>query len=77
MVNGTVQVAGTAVDATLDSWVLQYTVGDAHAWMTISSGAGPVINNVLGTWNNGARHRNGSKHGLCSHNVCYVALLES
>jgi hypothetical protein len=52
--SGMVQVIGTANDAHLGSWVLQYTGGSgaaAHAWVTIAAGNAAVINGVLGTWN--------------------------
>lgn len=48
--NGVVQVRGTASDAHLQGWVLQYTGGDAHGWVTIASGNGAVINGLLGNW---------------------------
>lgn len=48
---GTITVIGTANDANLASWSLQYTGGDASGWVTIASGSSPVINNVLGYWN--------------------------
>jgi hypothetical protein len=44
-------VTGTASDANLAGWVLQYTGGNSHTWVTIASGATPVVNGVLGTWN--------------------------
>ncbi len=53
-VSGSVQIRGTASDAHLSSWVLQYTGGTgaaAHAWVTIASGNAPVLGNLLGTWN--------------------------
>jgi len=49
--NGLVPIRGTANDAHLQGWVLQYTGGDAHGWVTIAAGNTPVINNVLGNWN--------------------------
>jgi hypothetical protein len=48
---GTITVIGTANDANLASWSLQYTGGDATGWVTIASGSSAVINNVLGYWN--------------------------
>lgn len=50
-VEGTVQIVGTANDANLQSWALQYTGGDAHGWVTIASGNTPVINALLANWN--------------------------
>lgn len=54
--NGVVQVRGTANDAHLTSWVLQYTGGSgaaAHTWVQVpgASGNAPIINGVLGNWN--------------------------
>jgi hypothetical protein len=52
-VNGRVEIRGTANDANLAGWTLQYTGGTgdaAHAWVNISSGSKPVINGVLGNW---------------------------
>src|SRR5262249_34093779 len=48
---GPVQVTGTVSDAHLAGWVLQYTGGGLHSWVTIASGTTNVINGVLGTWN--------------------------
>ncbi len=45
-----IKVIGTANDAHLDNWVLQYAGGDAVDWITISSGTRPVINGGLGDW---------------------------
>jgi len=55
-VAGAVEVWGTANDAHLGSWVLQYTGGTgagAHGWVTIASGNAPVVSNRLGTWDTG------------------------
>jgi len=49
-VDGVVQIRGTANDANLDYWVLQYTGGDAHGWVTIATGNAPVIDDVLADW---------------------------
>ncbi|MHC4947173.1 MAG: hypothetical protein ACYTG1_02770 [Planctomycetota bacterium] len=49
-VDGVIEVLGTADDANLASWVLQYTGGNQNGWVTIASGSAPVINGVLGTW---------------------------
>jgi hypothetical protein len=50
-VEGVVPVIGTANDANLASWVLQYTGGDASSWVTINSGTTPVVSGSLGNWN--------------------------
>ncbi len=53
---GQVTVTGTANDANLNAWSLQYTGGDANGWVTIASGNTPVVNGTLGVWNtNGLR----------------------
>jgi hypothetical protein len=49
--NDTVTVTGTANDAHLDSWVLQYVDGATHAWTTIASGNTAVVNGTLAKWN--------------------------
>ncbi len=49
-VEGIVVVTGTANDANMSHWVLQYTGGDSSEWVTISSSEAPVINGVLGEW---------------------------
>jgi len=49
-VEGVVEVYGTANDANLASWVLQYTGGAASSWVTIASGSGPVVGGLLGEW---------------------------
>ncbi|MHC5024816.1 MAG: hypothetical protein ACYTGG_13085, partial [Planctomycetota bacterium] len=49
-VEGTVEVIGTANDANLASWALQYSGGNQNSWVTINSGTDPVINGPLGTW---------------------------
>jgi len=48
--NGLVPVFGTANDANLSSWVLQYTGGSSSGWVTIASGTSPVTGGLLGTW---------------------------
>ncbi|MBP7934788.1 MAG: hypothetical protein KA354_09095 [Phycisphaerae bacterium] len=52
-VSGNVPVYGTASDAHLAGWILSYTGGDAHGWVTIASGHAPVIDGLLGTWRTG------------------------
>jgi len=51
--NGVVQITGTASDANLDHWVLEYTGGADHVWHNppIATGNVSVVNGVLGTWN--------------------------
>ena len=48
--NGITQITGTASDANLSGWALQYTGGNQHGWVTIASGTTNVINGVLGNW---------------------------
>ena len=50
-VEGAVEVYGTAFDANLRDWVLQYTGGDTSTWVTIASGSTSVAGGLLGTWN--------------------------
>ena len=45
---GQVFVLGTANDANLTSWVLQYST--SNGWVTINSGNTPVVNGVLAVW---------------------------
>lgn len=54
LVDGTVQIRGTANDAHLLGWSLSYSGGGATGWVPIASGSSPVINGVLGNWNAGA-----------------------
>jgi hypothetical protein len=53
-VTGLVNVIGTADDANLNGWTLQYTGGGTSSWTTISSGNAPVINGLLGRWDTAA-----------------------
>jgi hypothetical protein len=48
--DGIVQIVGTAQDANLAGWSLQYSGGNSNGWTTINSGATPVINGVLANW---------------------------
>lgn len=48
--NGIVQVSGTASDAHLQGWVLQYTGDGVHGWVTIASGNASVVNGILALW---------------------------
>lgn len=47
---GVVEVFGTAFDANLASWVLQYTGGSQNNWVTIASGNSNVNNAKLADW---------------------------
>ena len=49
-VDGLVQVIGSADDANLDNWVLQYTGGNENGWVNITGGSTPVIDDFLGVW---------------------------
>ncbi|MCZ6836384.1 MAG: hypothetical protein O7G85_11475 [Planctomycetota bacterium] len=49
-VEGLVEIYGTADDANLASWVLQYSGGNNNNWVTINSDTVPVINGLLGVW---------------------------
>lgn len=49
-VEGDVDVIGTAFDANLAHWTLQYTGGDSPGWVTINSGTTSVVNGLLGVW---------------------------
>jgi hypothetical protein len=50
-VGGVVPIIGTATDAHLSAWALQYTGGDAHNWVTIATGNSSVNNALLANWN--------------------------
>lgn len=50
-VDGLVQVLGTASDANLQNWVLEFTGGDVTTWSVIASGTSNVSNGLLGVWN--------------------------
>lgn len=50
-VTGMVSIYGTAADANLDHWSLQYTGDGTSDWVTISSGSAPVVSGLLGDWN--------------------------
>jgi hypothetical protein len=47
---GFIQIHGTASDAHMGGWSLQYSGGDAHAWVTIANGNTNVVDGVLATW---------------------------
>jgi len=47
---GVVEIIGTANDANLASWVLQYSGGGSNRWITINSGTTRVLDRRLGLW---------------------------
>jgi hypothetical protein len=49
--NGTIQIFGTAADAHLQSWLLEYSSLNSHTWVPIASGSAPVVNGLLAAWN--------------------------
>ncbi len=49
-VSGLVQVIGTAADAHLLGWALQYTGGNTNGWVTIAAGNTSIINGLIATW---------------------------
>lgn len=49
-VNGIVNITGTATDANISGWTLQYTGGSASTWVTIASGTSNMNNAVLASW---------------------------
>jgi hypothetical protein len=51
IVDGSVQVRGTANDAHLLNWTLSYTGGPSSGWTQIATSASPVVNGVLANWN--------------------------
>jgi hypothetical protein len=52
-VDGVVQINGTASDAHLAGWTLQYTGDAAHGWVTIASGNASIAG-VLANWDTSA-----------------------
>lgn len=48
---GVVPIVGTASDANLSSWTLQYFDIGGGGWVTIASGTSNVTNGVLANWN--------------------------
>ena len=50
-VRGVVNITGTASDANISGWSLQYTGGNAHSWVTIATGTSNITNATLATWN--------------------------
>jgi hypothetical protein len=49
-VQGIVQIIGTASDANLSSWTLDYTGGIANGWVPIAAGNMNVIEGALANW---------------------------
>jgi hypothetical protein len=49
-VEGSVEVRGTAADANIESWTLEYASGDSGEWTEIASGEASVEDAVLGVW---------------------------
>lgn len=49
-VAGVVPIFGTASDAHLGSWSLQYTGGDAPGWVEIAAGGAGVVGGLLAEW---------------------------
>ncbi len=49
-VSGLVPIVGTASDAHLSGWTLQYSSAATGSWVTIASGNSPIGNNTLGVW---------------------------
>lgn len=47
---GIIPVRGTASDAHLDRWLLQYSGGATHGWVNIATGYVNVVNGLLGNW---------------------------
>jgi hypothetical protein len=50
-VDGVVIIQGTADDAHLVSWVLQYSGGTENGWVPIASGSNPVLGGTFAEWN--------------------------
>jgi hypothetical protein len=48
---GLIQIFGTAWDAHLGNWVVQYSELNTHNWVSIASGTGSVVNGLLANWN--------------------------
>lgn len=54
-INGTITVTGTASDANITSWTLDYGAGTTpSSWTTINTGTASVTNGTLGSWNTGS-----------------------
>jgi len=50
-IEGLVNITGTATDANLDYWILEYTGGASSGWTTItSSQTTPVVSGLLAIW---------------------------
>jgi len=52
--HGLIEIAGTASDANLNRWILQYSGGPTNGWVTIAQGGSSVVNGVLATWDTSA-----------------------
>ncbi len=50
-------IIGTASDAHLAGWTLQYIGGPAHTWTTIATGNSNVVGGLLAAWNTSALPR--------------------
>jgi hypothetical protein len=53
-INDNITFGGTADDANLDRWKLEYWNPTTHAWAAITGGTAPVVESALGTWNIGS-----------------------
>ena len=49
--HGVVSIVGTATDANLDQWRLEYTGGTQDGWTLLAQGNTPIQNGVLANWN--------------------------
>jgi hypothetical protein len=47
---GVVQIMGTAFDANIANWTLQYTGGDQHTWVHLASGSTSIVGGLLYEW---------------------------
>lgn len=50
-VNGLVRVVGSISDLHLSGWVLQYSGGNSHGWVTIASGSSTINSDTIAVWN--------------------------
>ncbi len=49
--NGVIEIRGTATDANLQNWILQYAGDGVRRWTTIASNTTAVVNGRLALWN--------------------------
>lgn len=56
-VDGDIEINGTAADANLAGWTLQYARGPGSSWQTIATGTSSVVNGYLGTFHAAALDR--------------------